>query len=95
MGKEKKTNKTTVEHVKQLQAVLIQACIDYINRYGLSDVWAISFRADSLNESAEAGCWQPATDSYIKLEGIRQETVTGKDGEQMQVRASYTIWEYM
>ena len=64
---------TTIDHIKELQEILVQTCIDYINKKGLADIWAVRFSADDLAESSKYGSWQPCTDSYIKVEGVKKE----------------------
>lgn len=64
---------TTKKHIEELQRILVQTCLDYINKYGLRDIYAIRFSADNLGESARYGEWHPATDSHIDVEGIRIE----------------------
>ena len=86
---------TTLEHIKELQRILVQTCIDYINQNGLIDLWGVSFNADSLNESAEYGEWTPSTDSYIKAEGLRFERHRRKNGEIFEIPYRYDIGEYM
>lgn len=75
--------KTTIENIKELQEVLVQTCIDYINDYKL-DIDAVSFGADSLQTSAKYGQWTPSTDSSITVEGYGFEK--GKDGKEFGVR---------
>lgn len=41
------------------------------------------------------GKWQPATDSYIKIEGIRFQNHRRKNGEIFQMPYRYIIGEYM
>ena len=86
---------TTEEHIKELQEILVQTCIDYINKHGLKDIYAVRFNADSLSESAEFGSWQACTDSYIKVEGIRVERHRRKNGEIFEMPYTYDIGEYM
>ena len=86
-------NLTKTEHIKELQELLVQTCIDYINKNGLTDIYDVSFRADALNESAEYGSWQSCTDSYINVEGITVERYKRKNGEIMEMRARYKIGE--
>lgn len=86
-------NLTKAEHIKELQELLVQTCIDYINKNGLTDIYDVSFRADALNESAEYGSWQPCTDSYINVEGITVERYKRKNGKIMEMRARYKIGE--
>ena len=41
------------------------------------------------------GKWQPATDSYIKIEGIRFENHRRLNGEIFQMPYRYDIGDYM
>ena len=41
------------------------------------------------------GKWQPATDSYIKIEGIRFQNHRRKNGEIFQMPYRYIIGEYI
>lgn len=86
---------TKIEHIKELQEKLVQTCIDYINEKGLKDIYSVSFSADSLDVSAEHKQWVPATDSYIKVEGIRCQRHRRKNGEIFEMPYSYKIGEYM
>ena len=86
---------TKTEHIQRLQEILVQACIDYINENKLTDIWGVHFSADDLNTSAKYGEWTPSTDSYIRVEGIRQERHKRKNGEVFEMPYRYTIGEYM
>lgn len=63
----------THEQTKQLQDILVQTCIDYINENGLKDVDAVHFSADGLQESATHNEWTASTDSYLTLEGMEYD----------------------
>lgn len=63
--KNKRTNKTTEEHLSRLLDKLVQTCIDYINENDLKDMDEISFKVDTLQTSANFGYWTPATDAAI------------------------------
>ena len=63
---------TTNEHLSELQDILVQVCINYINENKLTDIDEISFSADSLQCSARFGEWVPATDSYIRAVGYEK-----------------------
>ena len=86
---------TQKEHIRELQEILVQTCIDYINKHGLTDVYSVSFNADELAYSAKYEKWQPATDSYIRVEGIRFQNHRRKNGEIFQMPYRYIIGEYM
>lgn len=57
----------------ELQKRLMQTCIDYINEIGDEHIEEVSFRADSLQCSAEAGEWRPESDSSCLLFGIQED----------------------
>ena len=61
----------------KLQERLVQTCIDFINEHKddeqVKEIHMVEFRADCLQESAKHGEWQPDTDSYCSLYGIRSE----------------------
>ena len=63
---------TTNEHLSELQDILVQVCINYINENKLTDIDEISFSADSLQHSARFGEWVPATDSFIQAIGLEE-----------------------
>ena len=63
---------TSNEHLSELQDILVQVCINYINENKLTDIDEISFSADSLQCSARFGEWVPATDSYIRAVGYEE-----------------------
>lgn len=86
---------TTTDHIKELQELLVQTCIDYINKNGLTDLYSVYFNADSLNESAKWGSWQPCTDSYIKVEGLGSENYKRKDETVLKMPYRYKIGEWM
>ena len=64
---------TTHEQAKELQDILVQTCIDFINENELKDVDAVYFSADSLQESARCNEWTPSTDSFLTLEGMEYD----------------------
>ncbi len=86
---------TTIDHIKNLQEILVQTCIDYINKNGLTDIYAVRFSADDLAESSKWGSWQPCTDSYIKIEGLKKDRYLTKNGDVFEMPYRYTIGEYM
>ena len=63
---------TTEDQLSELQDILVQVCINYININGLTDIDEIAFNADSLQRSAHFGKWVPATDSYIRAVGYEK-----------------------
>jgi hypothetical protein len=86
---------TKIDHIKKLQGILVQTCIDYINENNLTDIYAVRFSADSLSESAKYGSWQSCTDSYIKVEGVRSKRAKHKNGDIIEIPYRYDIGEYM
>lgn len=63
----------THEQTRELQDILVQTCIDFINENKLKDVDAVYFSADSLQESARFNEWTPSTDSFLTLEGTEYD----------------------
>ena len=63
---------TKKEHIKELQEVLIQATIDYINKYNLRDIDEVNINMNGLTGSALEGKWLPCTDSYIEVIGLER-----------------------
>lgn len=86
---------TKIEHIKELQEILVQTCIDYINKNGLTDIYQVSFSADDLAESAKYGSWQACTDSNITVYGLGYENHRRKNGEIFKMATRYKIGEYM
>ena len=71
---DKMVNKqTTHEQTKELQDILVQTCIDFINENELRDIDVVYFSADSLQESARCNEWTPSTDSFLALEGMEYD----------------------
>lgn len=62
--------KTTHQDICDLQEILVQDVIDFINERGLDEIDAVNFRADGLTVSAKEGKWTPSTDSSISVEGL-------------------------
>lgn len=67
----------THEQTRQLQDILVQTCIDFINEHGLKDVDAVYFSADALQSSAKYNKWVPDTDSFLTLEGMEKSKKNG------------------
>ena len=86
---------TDRDNVVELHNLLVQTVIDYINSHKdkMANLNAIYFNADALQESAEAGEWTYATDSYIRLEGIVHEKFTTKDGKEVEIPSRVKIGE--
>lgn len=95
LGIEKPEKKTKTEHIKELQEILVQTCIDYINKHGLTDIWGVHFQADNLGTSAKFGEWTPATDSSISVEGIGTHKFIRENGEEWNTDERYEIGRYM
>ena len=81
---------TTEDQLSELQDILVQVCINYININGLTDIDEITFSADSLQRSARFGKWVPATDSYIRAVGY-EEINDGKNNYSIRKKIG-DIW---
>ena len=80
---------TAIEHIKELQKILVQTTIDYIKKHNLTDIYRVSFGVDGLEGNAiEYGEWTPGMDSSIHVEGLQRE-----DGKRYRVRKE--IGRYM
>ena len=59
----------------KLQERLVQTCIDFINEHKndeqVKEIHMVEFRADNLQESDKHSEWQPDTDGYCSLYGVR------------------------
>ena len=86
---------TKKKHIRELQRILVQTCIDFIRQKGLTDIYSVHFSADELDYSAQFGEWQSATDSYIRVNGIRLEKHRRKNGEITTIYNTYVIGENM
>lgn len=87
---------TTIGHIKQLQEILVQIVIDYIEKKGLTDIDSVRFNVDGLTDSAiEFGEWTPDMDSYIGVEGLQEETYIGENDDPYTFRVRKFIGEYM
>lgn len=95
LGLEEPTKTTNIEHIKELQEILVQTCIDYISKNKLTDIYSVSFYADDLNTSAEEGKWVSATDSSIHIKGLASHNYKKKNGEIFTIDESYDIGSYM
>ena len=62
---------TRQEHIRELHELLVQTCVDFINKHGLSDIYDIQFQASDLGTSAKTGKWSAETDSSLTVEGLR------------------------
>lgn len=87
---------TTTDDIKELQQRLVQTCVDFIKEKNLTDIDAVRFNVDGLTGNAiEFGEWVPAMDSYIGVEGLQEDTYTGKSGKPYTFRVRKFIGEYM
>ena len=79
---------TTTEDIKELQQRLVQTCIDFVRTRNLTDIDAVSFNVDGLEDAINFQEWTPGMDSYIGVEGLQEE-----EGKDYRVRKE--IGEYM
>ena len=86
---------TTTNDIKELQERLVQTCIDFIKEKNLTDIDAVRFNVDGLEDSIEFGEWTPGMDSYIGVEGLQEDTYVGKSGNDYTFRVRKFIGEYM
>ena len=86
---------TTTDDIKELQKKLVQTCIDFIKEKNLTDIDAVRFNVDGLEDSIQFGEWTPGMDSYIGVEGLQEETYVGKSGDTYTLRGRKFIGEYM
>lgn len=62
---------TNQKQIRELHELLVQTCIDFINKHGLSDIYCVQFQASDLGSSAKAGKWTAETDSSLTVEGVK------------------------
>lgn len=86
---------TTTDDIKELQKKLVQTCIDFIKEKNLTDIDAVRFNVDGLEDSIEFGEWTPGMDSYIGVEGLQDESYPDRFGESYSYRVRKFIGEYM
>lgn len=86
---------TTTEDIKELQQRLVQTCIDFVRTRNLTDIDAVRFNVDGLGDSIDFCEWTAGMDSYIGVEGLQEETYTGKSGKSYTFRVRKFIGEYM
>lgn len=86
---------TTTEDIKELQQRLVQTCIDFVRTRNLTDIDAVRFNVDGLGDSIDFCEWTAGMDSYIGVEGLQEDTYTGKSGEPYTFRVRKFIGEYM
>ena len=87
---EKKTEK---KHIEELQVKLTQTIIDYCKENNLTDVDAVNFSFDGIQNSVEYGEWSPASDSSIRVTGIAHEVHRRKNGEIFKMPFWFEIGE--
>ena len=86
---------TTINDIKELQQKLVQTCIDFIKEKNLTDIDAVRFNVDGLEDSIEFGEWTPGMDSYIGVEGLQDESYLDRYDESYSFRVRKFIGEYM
>lgn len=86
---------TTTDNIKELQQRLVQTCIDFVKEKNLTDIDAVRFNVDGLEDSIEFGEWTPGMDSYIGVEGLQDESYLDRFGESYSYRVRKFIGEYM
>ena len=86
---------TTTNDIKELQQRLVQTCIDFVKEKNLTDIDAVRFNVDGLEDSIEFGEWTPGMDSYIGVEGLQDESYLDRYGESYSFRVRKFIGEYM
>lgn len=75
--------KTSQENIVELHHILVQTCLDYMNKYELTDIDEIQFYANGLSEdSYKEKSWMPSTDSHLEIIGIQ-------DNERKTIGESY------
>ena len=86
---------TTTDDIKELQKRLVQTCIDFIKEKNLTDIDAVRFNVDGLEDSIEFGEWTPGMDSYIGVEGLQPISPLNRYDEPYAFRVRRLIGEYM
>ena len=86
---------TTTDDIKELQERLVQTCVDFVKEKNLTDIDAVRFNVDGLEDSIEFGEWTPGMDSYIGVEGLQEDTYIGKSGKPYTFTVRKFIGEYM
>lgn len=74
---------TTQENINELHHILVQTCLDYMVKHGLTDIDEIQFSADGLSESYKYKEWTPCTDSSLFVIGIQDEEVFDANKKEM------------
>jgi hypothetical protein len=65
--------KTTEKDISDLQNILVQDVIDFLNARGLQEVDTVTFHIDGLDGSLKHGQWASSTDSSIRFLGLRDD----------------------
>lgn len=86
---------TTTDDIKELQKKLVQTCIDFIKEKNLTDIDAVRFNVDGLEDSIEFGEWTPGMDSYIGVEGLQPISPLVRYDEPYTFRVRRLIGESM
>ena len=86
---------TTTNDIKELQQRLVQTCIDFVKEKNLTDIDAVRFNVDGLEDSIEFGEWTPGMDSYIGVEGLQAISPLNQYDEPYKFRVRRLIGEYM
>lgn len=86
---------TTTEDIKELQQRLVQTCIDFVRTRNLTDIDMVRFSVDGLGDAINFQEWTAGMDSYIGVEGLQEDTYTGKSGKPYTFRVRKFIGEYM
>ena len=86
---------TTINDIKELQVRLVQTCIDFIKEKNLTDIDAVRFNVDGLEDSIEFGEWTPGMDSYIGVEGLQAVSLLDRFDKPYTFRARRFIGECM
>lgn len=71
---------TQHDNVVELHRILVQTCVDYIQKHNLSDIYAVHFNVFDIQPSVELGEWDSATDSSFSVEGTAFERDLRADG---------------
>lgn len=70
--------KTTEKDISDLQRILVQDVIDFLNERGLNEVDAVDFGVDGLRASLPYEEWTPSSDSSIRFEGLTEDPIPGR-----------------
>lgn len=86
---------TSTEDIKELQQRLVQTCIDFVRTRNLTDIDAVRFNVNGLEDSIEFREWTPGMDSYIGVEGLQPISLLNRYDEPYAFRVRRLIGEYM